>query len=192
MAQNDNIQFPVSLSSFEAGVSNNTTKLKWKTVCYLAYANFQIQSSTDALSFTTLSSFTADRLRCLQPFEFLDNTTYSSGIVYYRINAGDIDGNFYHSKIVKLSNKQPDVAIISVYPTVVNSTANIVFSSPYDNSLNIGITNSSGRLIKKSNNNISKGVINYNLDFNGLSNGVYWINVLDKKGTRRLISVVKR
>lgn len=53
-AQIDSIRYPVSLSSFEAALSNNTTKLKWKTECYITYANFQIQKSSNTVTFTTI------------------------------------------------------------------------------------------------------------------------------------------
>lgn len=191
-AQNDRIRFPVSLSSLEASLSNNGTKLVWKTECYLTYANFQVQASTDAKSFTTVTSFTADRFRCQQPFEFIDSTHYNSGTVYYQIDAGDIDGHFYHSKIVKVSNKKIEPPMVSVYPTLVNSTANIVFSSRYNSDINICIVNSAGTLIKKYNYSIRKGVSNLNLNLNGISKGIYWITSVDTKGVSQSISIVKQ
>jgi hypothetical protein len=89
-AQNDSSIYPVSLSSLEGGVSNNYARLKWKTVCYLSFANFRIQKSLMAQTFSTINSFVADRLRCQQPFEFVDSSSYNSGNGFYRINVGDM------------------------------------------------------------------------------------------------------
>ena len=191
-AQIDSIRFPVSLSSFEAGLSNNTTKLKWKTECYLTYANFQIQKSSNAVTFTTLNSFIADRLRCQQPFEFIDSVAYNSEIVYYRINAGDIDGHFYHSKIIKVSQKQKDFEIVSVYPTVIKSKTTMVFSSPYDGNIKINLTNPAGILVKQYNYQVNKGVRNFILDFSDFSKGSYWITSVDVKGKQQTVAVIKQ
>ncbi len=190
-AQNDSYRFPVSLSSFEASISNNVTKLIWKTECYLTYANFQVQSSMDAKTFTTINSFIADRLRCQQPFEFIDSSHYNSATVYYRVNAGDIDGHFYHSKIIKI-NKKTELPMVSVYPTLVNSTANIVFSSPYNNDVKIDIINSAGALIKKYTYRVKKGVSNFNLNLNSIPKGIYWITSVDTKGALQSTSIIKQ
>ena len=191
-AQIDSIRFPVSLSSFEARFLNNTTKLKWKTECYISYANFQIQKSSDAVTFTTINSFIADRLRCQQPFEFIDNAAYNSDIVYYRINAGDIDGHFFHSKIVRVSNKQTEVEIVSVYPTVINSKTNMVLSSPFDGNIKMSLINSGGIVVKHYLYNVKKGVSNFTLYLGGVSKGSYWIKLTDVKGNQQSIAVIKQ
>ena len=191
-AQIDSIRFPVSLSSFEAGLSNNTTKLKWKTECYLTYANFQIQKSSNAVTFTTLNSFIADRLRCQQPFEFIDSADYNSNIVYYRINAGDIDGHFYHSKIIKVSQKQTNFELISVHPTVIKSKTTLIFSSPYDGNIKINLTNPLGILVKQYNYQVNKGVQNFILDLSAISKGNYWITSVDSKGKQRTVAIIRQ
>ena len=191
-AQSDSIRFPVSLSSFEAGLSNNTTRLKWKTECSLTYANFQIQKSYDAVTFTTINSFIADRFRCQQPFEFIDSASQNSDIVYYRINAGDIDGHFYNSKIIKVSLKQTDFEIVSAYPTLIKSKTTLVFSSPYDGNIKINITTPLGALVKHYNYPMTKGVRNFTVDLGDLSKGNYWITSIDTKGKQRTISVIRQ
>ena len=140
-AQVDSTLFPVSLSSFEAEVNNNFAKLKWKTICYLTYANFQIQKSLDGATFSTINTLSADRLRCSQPFEFTDSSGNQPGNVFYRINAGDIDGKFYYSKIIKVLNTQDAFEILSVYPTMIHSSAYIVLSSPQDDNINMKLIN---------------------------------------------------
>ena len=170
-AQTDSVRFPVSLSSFEAGLSNNTAKLKWKTECYLTYANFQIQKSTNAVTFTTLNSFIADKLRCQQPFEFIDSAANNSDIVYYRINAGDIDGHFFHSKIIKLSLKQTNFEFVSVTPTIIKSKATLIFSSPYNGNIKINVTNQLGILVKQYNYQVNRGIQNFTLELSGITKG---------------------
>lgn len=191
-AQNDSSVYPVSLSSFEGGVSNNYAKLKWKTVCYLSFANFQIQKSFNGTNFSTINSFVADRLRCQQPFEFVDSSGYNSGNVFYRVNVGDIDGNFYHSRIIKVLNKQTDLPVLSVYPTVINSRANIVLSSPFDDNIKLKLIGTDGIMVKQYYYKVPKGASNFTIDFGNLLRGNYWITYVDAKGMQHTVAVIKQ
>lgn len=78
-AQSDSSYYTVRLSSFDASVTNNITQLRWKTVCFLPYANFQIQKSANGTDYNTISSFTANRLRCQQPFDFMHSSSANRG-----------------------------------------------------------------------------------------------------------------
>ncbi len=191
-AQNDSSIYPVSLSSFEGGVSNNYARLKWKTVCYLSFANFQIQKSLNGTTFSTINTSVADRLRCRQPFEFVDSSSNNSGNVFYRINVGDMDGNFYHSRIIKILNKQSDSQVLSVYPTVINSKANIALSSPVDDNIRMTLINSGGIVVKQYYYKVSKGVTNFSLDFSNIPKGSYWVTVVEPKGMQHAVAVIKQ
>lgn len=191
-AQNDSSIYPVSLSSFEAGVSNNYVKLKWKTVCYLSFANFQIQKSLNGTNFSTINSFVADRLRCQQPFEFFDTANSNSGNVFYRINVGDIDGNFYNSRIVKVISKQNDFQVLSVYPTIINSIANIVLSSPQEDKIKLKLIGTGGTAVKEHYYRARRGVSRFTLDFADVAKGNYWLTFVDAKGMQHTVVLIKQ
>lgn len=190
-AQNDSSIYPVSLSSFQGGVAGNNARLKWKTVCYLSFANFQIQKSLNGTTFSTINSFVADRLRCQQPFEFVDSSSYNSGNVFYRINVGDIDGNFYHSRMIKVLNRLTDFEV-KVYPTVINSKANIVLSSPIDDNIRMRLISSGGIVVKQYYYKVSKGVSNFSLDFSDIAKGSYWITTVKTKGMQHAVAIIKQ
>jgi len=105
-AQSDSSYYTIRLSSFDVSVTNNVTKLHWKTICFLQYANFQIQKSANGTDYNTISSFTADRLRCQQPFDFTDSSSANQGNIFYRINVGNIDGTFYNSAVRRVYLKE--------------------------------------------------------------------------------------
>lgn len=191
-AQNDSSVYRVSLSSLEGGITNNYVRMKWKTVCYLSFATFQIQRSVDGVLFSTINSFVADRLRCRLPFEFVDSSSTTSAPVFYRINVGDIDGNFYHSKIIKVLNRLRDSQVLSVYPTVVNSTANIVLSSPIDDNIRMRLISSAGIIVKQYYYKVSKGVTNFSLNLSDIAKGSYWITAVQARGTQHVVAVIKQ
>lgn len=99
---NDSI--PIRLSAIEARTVGDNARLDWKVVCLLPYARFEIQRSLNGVNFTTINSFEADRARCRQPFDFTDANT--TGTSFYRIRVGDLDGRFFHSKIVAVTGKE--------------------------------------------------------------------------------------
>ncbi len=190
-AQNDSSVYPVSLSSFQGSVAGNNARLKWKTVCYLSFANFQIQKSVNGTTFSTINSFVVNRLKCQQPFEFTDSSSYNSGNVFYRINVGDIDGNFYHSRIIKVVNRQADFEV-KVYPTVINSKANIVLSLPADDNITVRLISSNGIIVKQNRYHVSKGVTNFSLKFNDIAKGSYWITAVEPKGMQHAVAIIKQ
>ncbi len=93
----------------------------------MQYANFQIQKSANGKDFSTISSFTADRLRCQQPFDYTDSSKTYQGNIFYRINVGNIDGKFYHSSVRSVYIKEKGFDLVSVYPTIVKSSINFFY-----------------------------------------------------------------
>lgn len=190
--QSDSSYYTVQLSSFDVSVSNNITKLHWKTICFLQYANFQIQKSANGKDFTTISSFTADRLRCQQPFDFTDSSNANQGNVFYRINVGNIDGKFYHSLVRRVYLKEKGFDLVSVYPTIVKSSINFSLSNSDNETFHAMIINQSGSIVKNKKLQVPQGLSNYNFDTGDLSSGYYWLQVINDLGDLRTTKFVKQ
>ena len=181
-AQSDINYFPVRLSSFDATVYNNIAKLHWSTICYLQYANFQIQKSSDGENFTTIHSFTADKFRCTQPFDFVDSSLTYLGKVFYRINVGNIDGEFFSSAIRPVYLKEKGFDLVSVYPTMATSFLNFSLSDNKSESFWSVIINQSGAVVKKQQFQAVNGITKYTLNTNNLPSGYYWLKVVNERG----------
>lgn len=190
-SQLDSASIPVRLSYFEAGTNAGTTTLRWKTVCYLDFANFDIQRSTDGSQYQTINHFTADRLRCQQPFDFADNNSSIAVRVFYRITVKDIDGKPYHSKIVSVFNQGKGFAINSFAPTIVNSIASISISSSVNESIQLSIINNMGAVVKNQDLQIAKGASTHNISLEELQKGKYFAIFLTESGEKISISFVK-
>lgn len=190
-AQPDSIYFPVRLSAFDVTANNNAAKLHWSTVCYLQYANFQIQVSADGENYKTIHSFTADRYRCSQPFDFMDHSPAYSGNVFYRINVGNIDGKFFSSEVRKVHIKEKEFDLISVYPTVVTSNLKISMSNDKNESFSAVILNASGSVVKKQQLQAVKGIARFNMNTSNLSNGFYLLHVFNANGDSKTARFLK-
>lgn len=184
---------PVRIVTLDALTGNNYNKLIWKTACFLEYANFEIQRSYDGSNYTTINSFTADRLRCLQPFDYSDSgADQIAGRVFYRLKVGDKDGRFYNSKIISVITHGEGIEINSFVPSIVNSSANLsVTSSENDNAIYI-ITNTEGAIVRSQKIKINKGVNPVQLNTADLPSGNYWFSLRNSKGVVRTISFIKQ
>lgn len=191
-AQSDSNYLPVRLSSFDVNVKNNIAKLHWSTICYLQYANFQIQKSVDGKNFTTINSFTADKLRCRQPFDFSDSSFTTLGNVFYRINVGNIDGKFFSSAIRTVYLKEDGFNLISVYPTTVNSSLNFSLSDNRNESFWAVIINLSGTIVKKQQFQAVNGITKYIINADNLPAGVFWLQVFNRKGNSKTAKILKQ
>jgi hypothetical protein len=181
-SQVDSSFYTVRLSSFELSSNNNLVKLNWKVSCFIEYANFEIQKSTDGNNFTTSKSFSADRLRCQQPFDFADTLLNTRAKVFYRINVGNIDGKFYHSAVRFATLSAEGFDLIAVYPTLVNNILNFSVSSSKNDLLLAFIINQNGIIVKREQLTVSKGISTFHFQTLNLSTGNYWLKVWNNEG----------
>ncbi len=191
-SQTDSSFFTVRLSSFDVSFHNNISKLHWKTVCFLQYANFEIQRSANGIDYSTISSFTADRLRCQQPFDFVDSLTGNPGSIFYRINVGNIDGTFYHSAIRRVSITGKGFGLVNVYPTIVSGNINFSVISSDKETFRAIILDQRGIIIKEQQNQAPKGLSNYNIQMGNLPAGYYWLQVTNDKGEVKTEKFIKQ
>ncbi len=190
-AQSDSALIPVRLSSLQGNLAGTTVTLRWTTVCFLSYAYFEVQQSVDGKTYTTVQSFSADKVRCQQPFEWKD-TLQSSTNVFYRVNVGDADNRFSQSKVVSIVKRQSSIKKISVYPTLVHASANIVVNADVEGEYTLSLINAGGIPVKQYHYWLSKGQSYFSLDLGGLSNGHYWLAVVDKQGSANTVAIIKQ
>ncbi len=141
--------------------------------------------------FTTISSFTADKLRCQQPFDFTDSSSINQGNIFYRINVGNIDGKFYQSLVRRVYIKEKGFDLVSVYPTIVKSSINFSLSNSDNETFRVVIINQSGSIVKNKKLQIPKGLSNYNFETSDLPSGYYWLQVLNGQDDLRTAKFIK-
>lgn len=180
---------PVRVSYFTSTLKNNTTLLNWKVVCYLSYANFQVQRSSNGIDYTTINSFTADRIRCLSPFDFED--AFASARTYYRLKVGDKDGNFSTSKVLVAFGKEKSFEINSITPNLISSNTVLSISSADNDKAEILITGYQGHIVKRVNIQLSKGISDVKINLSDLPKGLYIIKVTNSLSEIRVSKIFK-
>ena len=186
-APNDSVL--VRLSTLNASKAGNGAKLMWNVVCFLEFAKFEIQRSANGQSYTTINTFTADRLRCRQPFEFTDANV--SGTAFYRIRVGDLDGRYSNSKVVAVTANEKDFEINALTPSLVTNGTLLSISSGIIDKAEVTVTNLQGAVVKRFITNLNKGVTEVSINFNNTAKGNYVLAVKNSFSKVKTIRFVK-
>jgi Secretion system C-terminal sorting domain len=182
---------PVTLEYFKASQTDNLNKLSWKVNCTSAKVNFEIERSSDGRSFTTITTLTADRLRCNQPFDTDDNQP-PAGLNYYRIKITDDGGKFYYSNIIILANKAAGFEIERISPNpVMNENAVLKINAGEKSVINIIISDISGKNIAVQTATIIAGKNQITLNTRNLTGGTYIVTVSSGSQSRQSVKLVK-
>jgi len=166
---------PLTLLNLTANKENDTAQLNWQTADELNTSHFNIQRSTDGVSFTTVGKVNAKAGSNQNNYSYPDDVAkLNSGNVYYRLQMVDKDGSFTYSKIV--------------YITIVNGLRISIHPNPAHGYFMIGnyqsidiknarvvVTDLTGRmLISQKFNNAPQQKIN----IAPLSKGMYMVSII--------------
>ncbi|MEO1260468.1 MAG: T9SS type A sorting domain-containing protein [Bacteroidota bacterium] len=125
---------PVELIDFTAHQQNKDIVLNWETAAEQNNDFFEIQRSTDAISFTTIGEVygqgTTDQFSF---YSFVDKNILgqinNTNIVYYRLRQNDLDGQFEYSKIVAVQLIEQKLLTIEKMFQGNNGQLNIEFKN---------------------------------------------------------------
>jgi hypothetical protein len=108
---------PVTWQSFKAEKQGAASLLKWSTASEQNTKDFEVQHSTNTLSWTPLGTVAAaGNSTTTRQYSFTHATPFKGNVYnYYRILQRDLDGQFSYSKIASLIYDEPGADVI-VYP----------------------------------------------------------------------------
>ena len=121
------IVLPVILTSFTANLlENNKVKIAWTTSMELNSSRFDIERSTDGVSFKTVASKSASGNSSIPVNYFItdDVSLVTASIVYYRLKQIDIDERASISKVVPVKLKK-NIGKFVVSPNPFRKNINI-------------------------------------------------------------------
>jgi hypothetical protein len=103
----------------KAQVTNNATQISWATATETNTNNFEIEWSSDGISFSKIGTVAAaGNSSIVRNYNFNHNNP-TTGFNYYRIKQIDLNGTFKYSVMVKvLNNKNIKQTIIAPNPVV--------------------------------------------------------------------------
>jgi len=180
----------VNIVYFNAKMLNNKVLLEWATASETNNNYFEIQRSTDAIHFTTISKVNgAGNSNSIINYQYVDDINdLENKIYYYRLNQVDFDGANEYSDIISIEVLRNSDS----YIRIGNSENNIVllFSSNISGNYNIMVFDNSGRLAIEQHESINNSNI-IKINKQSLNNGLYSIiiNHEDEIVTKKVVIV---
>ncbi len=163
---------PVTLSSFTATEKNGTAILNWTTASELNNKGYNIQRSSDGVTFTNIGFVNGKGNSTINTRYSFTDFNPAVGINYYRLQAVDFDGKSTLSKIESIEIKIL-INAISFYPNPTSSVLNIVNNNKISS---LELFDISGRKIK------SFTQTQTIIDMGMYTNGVYILKALLTSG----------
>ena len=157
---------PLTLVSFNSSRQNQEIILSWRTENEENINSFEIESgsngNSDWQAVEMIPSMAASAGG--NSYSFIDHRKMN-GDRYYRLKIFSRDGKYAYSKVLFMTSGQ--TGTISISPTLVNSTMNIIL--PASGPAQVSIFNTSGQLVKT----LFNGNEVFDIDVSELSRGEY-------------------
>ena len=168
------VPLPTLVVSFTAkNAGKNTAQLNWKITENSTPLMFEVLRSSDGVNFNKIGEVPGTVLQF--DYEFTDEAMVT-GNNYYRLKMLDRDGSANYTSIVVVSNGGADGVVIgNLMPTVVTSGARLAVTSGKKATLQLLITDISGRIIQKQSVSLTVGSQDVTIDASRLSPGMYQI-----------------
>jgi len=181
-----NYKIPVELLSFEASNVNGKINLDWQTATELNNSGFEIQRSSDKLSFSKVAFIAGNGTTTEQKsYSFTDEIPLS-GKSYYRLKQIDFDGTFAYSAVVEVESALPSNYFVSDnYPNPFNPSTSIRIDLMVQSNVTLSLFNSLGEVVSAYNSkDYAAGSHILNIDGSNLASGVYYyaVNIRGSNG----------
>lgn len=172
---------PITLSSFLGSIDNCNVDLAWTTDSEELFSHFLLQKSVDGISFSTIKQIQSkggENITARYTFTDKDQLAKRN---YYRLGIVDLDGRIAYSDIIQITADCADGVYLSpVYPNPVRGLSKLRINNNFgaSNAADIVITDVAGRQVRQYPVEILFGTSEIELNANGLSAGIYYVNLV--------------
>lgn len=169
---------PVTWLYVQGQLQNKLPLIKWATASESNTKHFEIEHSSNAISYSTIGTVTAaGNSSVTKHYQFLQHHPVA-GKNYYRVKQVDLDGRSSYSSVIVIDVKDESNSII-VSPNPAQDFIKISFSSPQQKT-SLRLFNQQGQLVKQQ--ILPAGLQQQNIDVSKLAAGVYTAQLLIDKG----------
>ena len=185
---------PVTLGEFTVRKENKTNVLNWNTITENNCKAFEVQRSINGTDFSALGMVNSQAVNGISNLEltysFVDENPME-GHNYYRLRQIDLDGKSTYSKQIDLVVNSND-NVVNVYPNPAKDNLNIEYTSNNYASLSLQVIDMSGRIIKQVQTKITSGNNAILLPLDGVSTGMYQLQLIENNRLSYVQKIVKQ
>jgi hypothetical protein len=184
----DGAGLPVEFILFTVECRNSETLVSWATASEQNSSHFEVQSSANGTTWTTIATVTAaGNSNSEKRYSWTDQNPQGK---FYRIKEVDLDGKFQYS-ITGVADCGGG-NLFKVWPNPVQEQLYVSIKADRRGSAAIHVYNSKGQLVKKQNSGLLPGNNQLAVDMNNLATGLYHVEVIWNDGMRKAITVSKK
>jgi hypothetical protein len=175
------VVLPLSLTSFNGAINNNSVKLNWSGAQEEDLDKYIVEKSTDAVNWSTLTTVMASGTSTNgKEYNTVDLNAVS--INYYRLKQVERNGNFSYSQVIRIRKGEQDKLGIKLYPNPVTSNATVTINSENKLAAHIKIYNQFGMQLQHLQRSLIAGSNNITVPgISALPAGSYIVVVEDEK-----------
>lgn len=166
---------PVELISFTGNIEGANDHLYWNTAVEQNIESYELQYSTDAISFKSLGSKRA--LNANANNYDMVNTKPVIGRNYYRLQINETGTTVKYSNIVVLDRRSKKIQIASVNPNPSNGNITVGIASPIDNVAVVTLFDLNGKQIFSESHNLVEGYNQFQLNLSSLASSMDMLQV---------------
>ncbi len=188
---------PVELLNLNGALINKYVALTWATASELNNSGFEVEQSTDGLSFKSIGFVKgAETTNSLSQYQYADYSIaeLNSKVVYYRLKQVDLDGKFNYSNTISVNLNQVPSTIGIIVPNPFSSDITVTTTIQEKGTAVISVTDLSGKEVAKGVYELSNGIQTISLNnLDGLDAGVYLLSlsINGHQETRKIIKTTK-
>ncbi len=188
---------PVDFLQFNAVQQNDLVNLNWKVVTSEQLNYFDVERSTDGISFAAIGRVEAGNapVNSASGFNYKDASAgeENSNVLYYRINVVSKDGGRKYSSILVVRLSGIASQKLKVSPNPASSSVSLSFYSALRGNIDIQLLDMTGKVVLKEQQRIEAGQNIITLDqLSRFSEGVYTILIRFTDRWERERIVIKR
>ena len=181
---------PLTFANLQGMYVDGVSELNWATLSELNFGHFELEYSTDGISFNNISNINAVGNSSSRVEYGYNHKQPKTGANYYRLKLVDKDGRFTYSNIVVLNVVVKGIQITGIYPNPFIDKVNISITTGSKDLARVRLFDNIGQLILNQQSTIQAGVniVTVN-NLNSLPKGTYVLEVrtADKVLTQKLI-----
>jgi hypothetical protein len=174
---------PIDFGKLSCTQTNAGNKLNWAAYKEDGISKFEVEHSIDGKTFTVVGSVTPTGTGSLQQNYYFDHIS-NSAKSFYRIKAIEKGGNPTYSNVVLVYNNSAGTTSLSPNPT--KNILNVRIQNDQAENATVTITNMYGQKIQTEMLSLIKGVYNTTINVAQLPAGMYFLDIVKKKGTAHI------
>ena len=176
---------PVVLADINATAKGCNGILNWRTSLELNMKNFEVEYSTNGVSFTKVGTVAALNASDGSTYSYVNNQGTAKG--YYRIKMVNQSGELNYSKVVSVDTKCAGIKTISMFPNPLTTSQSLtVMASGYEGTVKGELVSMSGQIIRSY---VLRNGTN-TLPVDRLAQATYMLRVTDATGESESFRVV--